>query len=101
MKRSRARPEGTCGYRLRLIALSDGDDGIRVFDRQVAHATRDHGVMHEALAHVGLRGRTFRGDIATYVKPFDVFAKGSKLEIGSSGWIRTSNPPVNSRMLCR
>ena len=22
-------------------------------------------------------------------------------EIGSSGWIRTSNPPVNSRMLCR
>ena len=21
--------------------------------------------------------------------------------IGSSGWIRTSNPPVNSRMLCR
>jgi hypothetical protein len=20
---------------------------------------------------------------------------------GSSGWIRTSNPPVNSRMLCR
>ena len=21
-------------------------------------------------------------------------------EIGSSGWIRTSNPPVNSRMLC-
>ena len=26
---------------------------------------------------------------------------GAKLEIGSSGWIRTSNPPVNSRMLCR
>jgi hypothetical protein len=22
-------------------------------------------------------------------------------EGGSSGWIRTSNPPVNSRMLCR
>ena len=22
-------------------------------------------------------------------------------EVGSSGWIRTSNPPVNSRMLCR
>ena len=22
-------------------------------------------------------------------------------KIGSSGWIRTSNPPVNSRMLCR
>jgi integrase-like protein len=22
-------------------------------------------------------------------------------ESGSSGWIRTSNPPVNSRMLCR
>ena len=21
--------------------------------------------------------------------------------VGSSGWIRTSNPPVNSRMLCR
>ena len=23
------------------------------------------------------------------------------IEFGSSGWIRTSNPPVNSRMLCR
>ena len=23
------------------------------------------------------------------------------MEIGSSGWIRTSNPPVNSRMLYR
>jgi hypothetical protein len=26
--------------------------------------------------------------------------KGVKPEIGSSGWTRTSNPPVNSRMLC-
>ena len=25
---------------------------------------------------------------------------GAKAEIGSSGWTRTSNPPVNSRMLC-
>jgi hypothetical protein len=24
-----------------------------------------------------------------------------RAEVGSSGWIRTSNPPVNSRMLCR
>jgi hypothetical protein len=35
-----------------------------------------------------------RGSLSpTYVKPFDVFAKGVKLEIGSSGWTRTSNPP--------
>ena len=27
--------------------------------------------------------------------------KGKEKEIGSSGWIRTSNPPVNSRMLYR
>jgi hypothetical protein len=26
--------------------------------------------------------------------------RGVQLEIGSSGWTRTSNPPVNSRMLC-
>lgn len=25
----------------------------------------------------------------------------SKKEVGSSGWTRTSNPPVNSRMLCQ
>ena len=28
-------------------------------------------------------------------------AESEELKIGSSGWIRTSNPPVNSRMLCR
>ena len=33
----------------------------------------------------------------------DVGAEAREIikEIGSSGWIRTSNPPVNSRMLCR
>ena len=42
-----------------------------------------------------------RGSLSpTYVKPFDVLRREAKLEIGSSGWIRTSNPPVNSRMLC-
>ena len=39
-----------------------------------------------------------RGSLSpTYVKPFDVFASGGKLVIGSSGWTRTSNPPVNRR----
>ena len=39
-----------------------------------------------------------RGSLSpTYIKPFDVFANGGKLVIGSSGWIRTSNPPVNRR----
>ena len=39
-----------------------------------------------------------RGNLCpTYVKPFDVFARGAKLEIGSSGWTRTNNPPVNRR----
>jgi len=39
-----------------------------------------------------------RGNLCpTYVKPFDVFARGGKLEIGSSGWTRTNNPPVNRR----
>jgi hypothetical protein len=33
----------------------------------------------------------------TYRKPFDLFAKGLKLEIGSSAWIRTRNPPVDRR----
>jgi hypothetical protein len=33
----------------------------------------------------------------SYIKPFDVFANGGKPEIGSSGWTRTSNPPVNRR----
>ena len=28
-------------------------------------------------------------------------ARNRPEKIGSSGWIRTSNPPVNSRMLCR
>jgi hypothetical protein len=34
--------------------------------------------------------------VPTYVKPFDVFANGGKTRDGSSGWTRTSNPPVNS-----
>ena len=43
-----------------------------------------------------------RGSLSpTYIKPFDDPRGEAKLEIGSSGWIRTSNPPVNSRMLCR
>ena len=41
-----------------------------------------------------------RGSLSpTYIKPFDGRVE-AKLEIGSSGWTRTSNPPVNSRMLC-
>jgi hypothetical protein len=32
----------------------------------------------------------------TSIKPFDECANGAKVESGSSGWIRTSNPPVNS-----
>jgi hypothetical protein len=35
-------------------------------------------------------GETRRSEIPSFVRKF-----------GSSGWIRTSNPPVNSRMLCR
>jgi hypothetical protein len=31
-----------------------------------------------------------------------IATNGGEAEMnGSSGWIRTSNPPVNSRMLCR
>ena len=36
-----------------------------------------------------------------YIKPSTYLRGGAKAGIGSSGWIRTSNPPVNSRMLCR
>jgi len=40
-----------------------------------------------------------RGSLSpTDIKLFDVFANGARLEIGSSGWTRTSNPPVNSQM---
>ena len=33
----------------------------------------------------------------TSIKPFDECADGGKLKSGSSGWTRTSNPPVNRR----
>ena len=59
--------------------------------------------------HLGVRSR--KRDRATVTSPTSQFTSQSgKLEqeasefikeIGSSGWIRTSNPPVNSRMLCR
>ncbi len=63
----------------------------------------DFGIRHAQarLIKTLVSNSTFdRGSLSpTYVKPFDVLRREVKLEIGSSGWTRTSNPPVNSRML--
>ena len=42
-------------------------------------------------------------DVTVTSQPDDLATVGREIarEVGSSGWIRTSNPPVNSRMLCR
>jgi hypothetical protein len=39
--------------------------------------------------------------ITSQSEDLDAEARTFAKEVGSSGWIRTSNPPVNSRMLCR
>ena len=57
----------------------------RVKGRYTPYATADS-------AHVTVTAQS--GDLNSEIREF------SK-EFGSSGWIRTSNPPVNSRMLYR
>ena len=52
----------------------------------------------------GRRGKTKRARKGQSASKRRSAASGSAdflRKIGSSGWIRTSNPPVNSRMLCR
>jgi integrase len=41
-------------------------------------------------SHVTSQAPALRGNVIEFAR-----------KVGSSGWIRTSNPPVNSRMLCR
>jgi integrase len=55
-------------------------------DRETKRPTPREGVMSHSTSQRERRG----GKVLRFAKGF-----------GSSGWIRTSNPPVNSRMLCR
>src|SRR6185295_13226938 len=99
------------GASLRSVAELLGHRGLRMVMRY-AHLSPEHlsaevGLLDATTAAPPARTETGRGERAKKgqrapkraQRPAKVveFPKG----IGSSGWIRTSNPPVNSRMLCR
>ena len=66
---------------------------VGLLDASLTPPPQTEGAHAEKRARKGQRAAKWDQPPAKVVE----FPKG----FGSSGWIRTSNPPVNSRMLCR
>ena len=92
------------GASLRSVAELLGHRGLRMVMRYAhlssAYLSAEVGLLDAPVPPPPSTERATKGQRASKAVPRQAkvveFPKG----IGSSGWIRTSNPPVNSRMLC-
>ena len=88
------------GASLRAVAELLGHKSLKMTMRY-AHLSPTY-LKNEVALLDGIGGpkRARKGQRAQPARPARSKVVDFPKEIGSSGWTRTSNPPVNSRMLC-